>query len=62
MSKWVFGHGRCGLAGRASCERRLAAGSAVLCVDRYFTGTKRIAYSLSLTDTIRRAGLSSRWP
>src|SRR5512139_3403660 len=41
MSKRILVTGGAGFLGSHLCERLLAAGNDVLCVDNYFTGTKR---------------------
>ena len=41
MNKRILVTGGAGFLGSHLCERLLAAGNDVLCVDNYFTGTKR---------------------
>ena len=41
MSKRILVTGGAGFLGSHLCERLLAAGNDVLCVDNYFTGTKQ---------------------
>ena len=41
MSKRILVTGGAGFLGSHLCERLLAAGNDVLCVDNYFTGSKR---------------------
>ena len=41
MSKRILVTGGAGFLGSHLCERLLAAGNDVLCVDNFFTGTKR---------------------
>ncbi|HWZ06560.1 MAG TPA: NAD-dependent epimerase/dehydratase family protein, partial [Bradyrhizobium sp.] len=41
MSKRILVTGGAGFLGSHLCERLLAAGNDVLCVDNYFTGSKQ---------------------
>ena len=41
MSKRILVTGGAGFLGSHLCERLLASGNDVLCVDNYFTGTKQ---------------------